>query len=1104
MCFAFFCLTALILLLVAGDVHSNPGPEKDRQTKSLSLLSVNATSIAVPGKIAELADLSHCHNVDIVGVTETWLDDSVASTDFDMDGFQEPERLDRNRHGGGVMVYIANHLVYHRRRDLESNDVEIIWLEILLQNKKLYLGTAYRSPSQSSVTLVDNFFDRLGDMVSAIKQISPTSTVIIQGDLNCPSNEWFQESTTPTRYPGNRLAQFVDSYGLSQMVNSATYVTDAGTRSQLDVFIMDAPGLCLSCDTLPHILECAHLPVLAELSFRVVHDKPYMRTVYDYDITDWPLLNRLLLDADFDECYIHADPKLVCSSWLTLFQSILFSNLQTRSIKVRPKNKPWFSKEARLAVRSKVRSYKRYKRSPTPNNWSSYKSARNRCVQICRDAKATYEENLISRLSDPNITSKKFWALTKSLYGDKRIIPIPSLEHMGHPVSDNAQKAEIFNAFFTSHSVLPEPLPPLPPFAFRTHSRLSSIEVDSITVLRILKALKVSSATGPDGIGNRILKEISVGIHRHLSTFFQYCLDNAYFPKEWKVANVCPVFKASLRSKKENYRPISLLCNISKVFERVVHLHMSSYLKDNNLLYSGQSAYSKGDSTVNQLLKITHVLHEAFEEGVETRGVFLDISKAFDCTWHAGLLYKLQQLGVTDTLLNWVRSYLSDRSQRVIVKGQESTVTKTECGVPQGSILGPLFFLVYMNDLPEVTLSTTYLYADDVALFETVQDPVVSAISLNSDLRQIAQWSNQWLLNFNPGKSRSVLFTPYSANQHQHPPLFLHQSKITEKTAHRHLGLTLSSDLSWSTHIDNVCRAARNKIGGIRHIAHMVPRTTLTTLYCSMVRPAMEYGCIVWGRCTSNNISKLEVVQNEAARLCAGAIKGTNTEKLLCELGWSSLETRRKYLTCLAFHKIYHGRAPNYLLELAPVLHPANPAYSFRSRPMLVMDSSRLHSQRFNYSFFPSALHYWNSLPEEVVNCVTIGSFKRALASFILCPKAPPYFSLPNPGAKFHTQLRLDMSGLNFHLHKIQVVDSPSCKCGFPRETTIHFMLDCPSYARIREELLRGVSRVTELPPRRNDTLHLLLFGDTQKSYDTNVAIFKLTQSYIQQTKRFG
>ena len=223
-------------------------------------------------------------------------------------------------------------------------------------------------------------------------------------------------------------------------------------------------------------------------------------------------------------------------------------------------------------------------------------------------------------------------------------------------------------------------------------------------------------------------------------------------------------------------------------------------MADIGFFYSLQSGFRPGHSTINQLTYLVHKIHQALDDGKEVRMVFLDVSKAFDRVWHTGLLFKLQKLGVQDPLLSWIKNYLCDRKQRVVIEGQSSEWKSINSGVPQGSVLGPLLFLVYINDITEGLESIPLLFADDTALLEIVDSPDESAFTLNNDLEKISNWSQKWLVTMNPSKCEAIVFSA-KKNKPFHPELYLDDSTISEVSSNTHLGLTLQNNLSWKKHI---------------------------------------------------------------------------------------------------------------------------------------------------------------------------------------------------------------------------------------------------------------------------------------------------------------
>ena len=374
----------------------------------------------------------------------------------------------------------------------------------------------------------------------------------------------------------------------------------------------------------------------------------------------------------------------------------------------------------RKLICKRDRLFKKFKRTSNPAVWVHFKKVRNSIVNAIRRAKINFFRSVSAKLSDPGLCSKKWWHLSKSLLNNREKRRIPFLLDNGSSVTNDANIAEIFNNFFASQSTLCDDSGQLPAFSFRTTERLSIITVSKMEIHEILESLDTSKASGYDGLGNKVLKMLAPALSEPLSHLFNLSLQSGVFPNYWKFANVNPIFKKGDPHCKTNYRPISLLPCLSKVLERLVANRLLYHLLRNNLISSRQSGFMPKDSTVNQLLFIVNKIIVGFEKGLETRAIFLDISKAFDKVWHKGLLFKLKQNGITDTLLEWFNSYLHDRHQRVVINGAISDWKGTSGGVPQGSVLGPILFLTFINDITDGIISGIFLFADDTSLLNTV------------------------------------------------------------------------------------------------------------------------------------------------------------------------------------------------------------------------------------------------------------------------------------------------------------------------------------------------------------------------------------------------
>ena len=394
----------------------------------------------------------------------------------------------------------------------------------------------------------------------------------------------------------------------------------------------------------------------------------------------------------------------------------------------------------------------------------------------------------------------------------------------------------------------------------------------------------------------------------------------------WKLANVIPIFKKGDKQSIVNYRPISLLPICGKIFEKIIFNNLYSYLNVNNLITRNQSGFRPGDSTTNQLLFLVDEIHQGFEDPklLEVRAVFLDISKAFDKVWHDGLIFKLKQNGISGRLLQLFDNYLLNRKQRVVLNGSHSEYSVIESGVLQGSVLGPLLFLIYINDLERNIKSNINFFADDTSLFSTVKSPVISAEDSNHDLAIIHQWAHQWKMEFNPDPTKQATEVLFSCKKvsPNHPQLVFNGSVVEKVNEQKHLGLILDSSLPFKKHLNEKMIKAKKSIGIIKQLSKYLPVKTLNQMYKALVRPHLDYCDIIYHIPPKINpppqlstfdslMEKLERVQYQAALVVTGAWHGSNCAKLNEELGWETLSDRRLCRRVLQIHKIMNNTTPS-------------------------------------------------------------------------------------------------------------------------------------------------------------------------------------------------
>ena len=712
---------------------------------------------------------------------------------------------------------------------------------------------------------------------------------------------------------------------------------------------------------------------------------------------------------------------------------------------------------------------------------------------MIRNSKQQFYDNIAEKLKSKSLSSKDWWSTLKTFISPNLNSAIPPIESEGIIYTDDFEKANLFNNYFQGQTVLDDSnaiLPELPEPSYLTS--LSSIAFDPQAVEEILRTLKTDKASGPDGLSNRILKELSHELSSPLCSLFNKSLSLGKFPSPYKDANVTPVHKKGDLSLVSNYRPISLLNSVAKLFEKLVFKYLYNHLQDNNMLSSLQSGFIPGDSTVNQLAYLYHIFTEALDAGKEVRTVFCDISKAFDRVWHEGLIYKLKAAGVSGDVLRWFQSYLSGRRQRVVLPGSFLEWVYIKAGVPQGSILGPLLFLLYINDIVKNIGSNIRLFADDTSLFIIVNNPTTAALCLNSDLEKLSRWAAIWLVTFNPSKNESLLISR-KINKPIHPPLYMQNVQIQEVSSHKHLGLYFSNDCSWHQHIDYIKQKAWFRIHIMRKLKFKLDRKSLETIYLTFIRPLLEYGDVIWDNCTQYEKNELDKIQNEAARITTGTTKLVSLDNLYKEVGWQTLHRRRQDHKITLFYKMFNQLTPVYLSSLIPQQVNAISHHNLRNSNDI--HTIRSNTSLFHNSFLPSTLRQWNSLPVEVRQLNTLSSFKTFLKKDL--QSVPTYYYCGSRKAQIlHARLRTGCSSLNMDLFHKNITESPLCRCG-SIEDTQHYFFHCRFYQGPCNTLLNACTTY------QNPSLSLLLFGSSTLSLEANIAILEHVHKYILDTKRF-
>ena len=498
---------------------------------------------------------------------------------------------------------------------------------------------------------------------------------------------------------------------------------------------------------------------------------------------------------------------------------------------------------------------------------------------------------------------------------------------------------------------------------------------------------------------------------------------------------------------------------------------------------------------------ICNNLYKCIDDGDEIIGVFLDLTKAFDKVWHKGLLHKLKCIGITGNLYNLIESYLINRKQLVTLNGCKSEPLALKAGVPQGSVLGPLLFLVYINDISDDLNCETYMFADDTSIFKRIanNDATTAANVINNALARVHTWSKKWLVNLNPSKTIVMLFSRKRVPSVL-PNIYIGNDVLQLVNTHKHLGLTFTNSLSWSTHIDAVVTKCNRQLGMLKKFKYIWSHKALETCYKSFVRPVIEYGSVIYDNCLLEDVTKLEGVQLEAARLVSGAKRCTSHDPLYREVGWQSLQHRRNYAKLVIMYKMVNDIAPSYLCGLLKDFRPsATNRTRHQANNKFIIPKCKISA--YEKSFIVSSLKLWNNLQNNLCNMPSTLSFKTNLAKLYTCKK--PILntkSISRTTQVQFSQIRMGFSNLNDHLFMKGCTDDRKCDCGAPKEDTKHYFLICQKYSDLRNDLTNNIHSISD---NLHITLNTLLFGNDSLTDQQNTAIIDFTCQYIVKSKRF-
>jgi len=894
----------------------------------------------------------------IVLVTESWLNASIPNCFIDFNGRFQVFRKDRDNLGGGVLALVDTTI---SACNVSLSDIfsalELVCFDVFMPLLTVRFILCYRPPKYD--TGATNY---LSLMLRCIEQLTASKLpTILVGDFNLPHVDWVNMTASSDQFHQQFLDCIVHN-GFLQYV-----VEPSRGNNILDLVLCNDAFLISDCIVCPPIIGCDHNSINFTLHCSAPNEpEPPTVVIRDFRNADFASLNVFFNNIDWNNILTSTDDiDVMWNDFMSVVMCGIESFVPERIIKsCNSKHAKQYPFYIRKLLSKKCSAWRLYKKFHTDGTKAQYV----RCDKLCKVAIDRFitkkENNLVSggRVGD-------FYK-----YVNNKIVNNTGVgmlkNNNGESVVNAADKAELLNEFFSS--VFTHDNHIIPPVLVVSNSSDSLEEVDFsfIKIFRVLKDLKAKHTVGPDGLSTFFLKNISGSIAFPLLLIFNQSFQSGKLPAIWKHAVITPVFKKGLASNVNNYRPISITCVCCKIMETVIKNEMLSFLLKHNKITKQQHGFLSKRSTVTQLLECVNDWSLALNYKQSVDCVYIDFAKAFDSVVHSKLCAKLTAFGIKGKLLSWIVSFLSCRTQQVKVGGELSSIVNVISGVPQGSVLGPLLFLIYINDLVEVFDSklNVKLFADDVKIY-IILDNIDSITLMQDGLNKLSIWADLWQLSISIPKC-SVLHMGSSLTAHNYN---INNNILPNTNSMLDLGVTIDCNLRFKLHINNIVAKAHQRACLILRCFKSRNAAVLFRAFAVYVRPLLEYCAPVWSPSYKSDILHIESVQRRFTKRLHSMWPVSYFDRLIF-LKVDSLQLRRLKADLIMIYKIV-----NNLVDIdKSIISPSTFTFNLRRHSKYLVKPKINRNCRY-FSFSCRNIDAWNSLPEHIVTSNNLISFKVKL-----------------------------------------------------------------------------------------------------------------------------
>ena len=870
-------------------------------------------------------------------------------------------------YGRGIAVYVKKGLRFSEV-EMKSEFQECVWISIRLKNNdEMLAGCIYRSPNSS---MENN--KKLRDLIRDVNS-KKYSHLLIAGDFNYPNINW-RDWSTPGDNPYNEEFLFVEEIRaayLYQHVEEATRGRGTNEPHILDLIITNEENMIDGIEANSPLGKSDHS--VLEYTYSCYTDrKNNNEAKYMYDRGNYDEMRKDMLRRDWNTILGLLDVEAQWNTLKSIITSSVNRHVPKRKFDDDDRHNVPMNKQNKAEIKKKHRMWSRYIETKDAEKKKEYNRQRNKVRRLTRKAQKDKEKKIAN---ESKRNPKKFWNYVKSKLKTKPGISellINETNKNQETTKTDEEKAEVLSKFFTS-VFTEEPDGDLPKMDMKTEDKLGFFTISTEEVAKKLRNTRIDKSAGPDGIHPRILNELSEELSQPLAMLFNKTLVEGKLPQDWKIANITAIHKKGNKKLASNYRPVSLTSLICKKMEEIIRDKVMEFVKKTRTLSKKQFGFIGGRSTILQLLKVLDEWTRILDEGGEVDVIFMDFMKAFDKVPHKRLLEKLKSYGIEGQLLNWLKDFLNGRKQRVVVNGCKSEWKEVVSGVPQGSVIGPLLFVLYINDLPDIVEAEVYLFADDTKIFCKISENGSSP--LQEDLKRLQKWSDTWLLKFHPDKCKVMKI--HRGNKENNRKYYMRNSQTEELeleqvSKEKDLGIITDENLNFEEHIQMKVNKATKVMGLIRRSFMTLDAEMFRKMFTALVRPHLEYGQAVWSPVRKKDIVSIENVLRRASKQIP-ELKNLEYPERLKKLNLPTMAYRRHRGDMIELYKIMNE---HYDAEVSP--HPTRREGTTRGHSLKIFKERARTRLRQNHLLI-RAVDAWNHLPENVVAAPSLDSFKNRL-----------------------------------------------------------------------------------------------------------------------------